>query len=716
MLRRLLWQIAFVVLCAAGAAAQTPATLVADQVALSGDQTITATGNVEVLYEGSRLRAPRIVYDQEADRIVIDGPLTIVQPDGTVLTGEQADLDADLLNGIVLGARIVLDEQMQIAGAEAFRVNGRYNQLGNAVASTCRVCGDGPPLWQIRARRVVHDQEEKQIYFYDARFEVGGLPIAYLPRLRMPDPTLKRATGFLTPSYRVSDLFGFGIKVPYFIAIDDHQDLLLTPYLAPETRTLEFRYRRALRNGFVTVQGAVSDDSIRPGQLRYFIKADTTFNLPRDFALAFSINDASDASYGSEYGFPVSTEFASSASLSRTKRASYFNAEANYYETKSNTPTVSYGTSATTRLSLLYDRRFTPLSLGGEGRFQFELAGLNRPLRTITPAITASCTAESVLDCTARDSVQAHAEIDWQKNWFLAGGVVAGFEAGLAGDYVLTRDDPAFGSNLAQAVPTVATSLRWPVSRQTRSGSQLLEPILQVGYAGLLGDRLPNDDSRLNEFDFGNFLKLSRFSGDDRTEEGLQAALGLTWSHYANSGWTLHLAGGRVFRDRTTAGFSNSSGLSGSATDYLVAAGVEYEGWTLQSRLLLDPGLDVTRAEARAGFSMNRLSVSGTYFYSLADLAESRATDVSEIAFSGGISLSQRWSTAFSTRFDLVADRRDDTVIDLTYQNECIRVGLSWTQRYISSTSATQETAYGITIGLNGVGNDARRFRRTCSG
>ncbi len=716
---RLLWQalcLALVsLLTALPVAAQTPATLVADQVQLSGDQSITATGNVEILHEGSRLRAPRIVYNQVEDRILIDGPMTLVQPDGTVLTAEQGDLDADLMNGILLGARTVLDDQMQIAGAEAFRVAGRYNQIRKGLASTCRVCGNGPPLWQIRAERVVHDQEEKQLYFHHARFEVGGVPIAYLPRLRLPDPTLRRATGFLVPSYRISDLFGFGAQIPYFIVINDHQDLLLTPYIAPETRTLEFRYRRALRDGFITVQGAASSDTVRPGELRYFLRADASFSLPRDFTLAFSISDVSDGTYASEYGYPIGTTLTSSVSLSRTKRFSYFAASASAYEVRNVAPTSAALTNPSARVGLLYDRRFKPSYLGGDARFIFNLSGLNRPATTITPAIQASCGTSVTVDCTARDTLQAHTELDWERTRHLGSGVVGTLNLGVAGDYVLTQNDPAFGAALGRVAPSAQTTFRWPFARGTHAGRQILEPVLQVAYSNVIGDTLPNDDSRLSELDFGNLLQLSRFSGDDRLEDGLRTALGMSWAHYANSGWTLHLAAGQVFREVANPSFTNSSGLSGLASDYLVAAQLDYGPVTLLSRALIDPSLAFTKAETRLGFAINRLSVSGTHFWSLADAAEGRTTRVNEIGLSGGVTLSQRWSTNFATRFDLVSARRDDTKIDLIYQNECIRVGLSWTQRYISSTSATQETAYGITIGLNGVGNDARRFRRSCS-
>ena len=103
-------------------------------------------------------------------------------------------------------------------------------------------------------KRVIHDQQERQLYFHDAQFRVLDTPILYLPRLRLPDPTLKRATGFLIPSITARPTLGFGVKVPYFIRLGDHADLTLTPFIATKTATLEYRYRQAFRTGNIECQ------------------------------------------------------------------------------------------------------------------------------------------------------------------------------------------------------------------------------------------------------------------------------------------------------------------------------------------------------------------------------------------------------------------------------------------------------------------------------
>ena len=106
-----------------GARAQAVASLVADNVTVEG-RTLSATGNVEVFHDGTRLSAAAITYDRSSERLTIDGPIYIVSPRGDITTATRAELDPQLENGILRGARLVLDRQLQLAA------NRLYERLG----------------------------------------------------------------------------------------------------------------------------------------------------------------------------------------------------------------------------------------------------------------------------------------------------------------------------------------------------------------------------------------------------------------------------------------------------------------------------------------------------------------------------------------------------------------------------------------------------------
>ena len=61
-------------LAASPAFAQDLASLIADRINVDPSGKVTATGNVEVFYAGTRLTAQSITYSQDGDRLTIEGP------------------------------------------------------------------------------------------------------------------------------------------------------------------------------------------------------------------------------------------------------------------------------------------------------------------------------------------------------------------------------------------------------------------------------------------------------------------------------------------------------------------------------------------------------------------------------------------------------------------------------------------------------------------
>ena len=108
-------------------------------------------------------------------------------------------------------------------------------------------CENEKPFWQIKAEKVTHNEKSKTIYFYNAYIDILGLPIFYTPYLSIPDPSVKRAAGFLVPQFLSNSRLDFGVKLPFFIPLDYDKDLTLSTFITPRTNTLEIRYRQAFQ-------------------------------------------------------------------------------------------------------------------------------------------------------------------------------------------------------------------------------------------------------------------------------------------------------------------------------------------------------------------------------------------------------------------------------------------------------------------------------------
>lgn len=678
-------------------AAQDRATLVADRLQIEGDSQLVAEGGVEVFFQGRRLTASRIVYDQIAGRLTIDGPIRLTDESGdTVILASQADLSADMTEGLLTSARVVLDSQLQMAAAEARRIGGRYLQLENAVASSCRVCAESDtPLWEIRARRVTHDQTERQIYFDRAQLRLAGVPVFYIPRLRMPDPTLKRTNGFLLPKFSGSTTFGTGVELPYFLTLGASRDLTVTPFVTSDNaRSLTLRYRQAFAKGDLTVISGLAGDRTKEG-VRGYLFADGSFALSNGYQLTFHGELASDRAYLADYDISDADRLTSYAVISRVGRDELV--YGNLRGIKSLRTAENASSIPSIVGDALWQRRFS--GFGGLGNLRFASHGHLR--RSISEL---DSDGDTVPD--GRDMARAAVGADWRRDWVLPGGVVGAVLGEARLDLYDIAQDPVFAGSSARFWGAVGAELRWPLVKTGKNGARhVIEPMLQVISAQASDANIPNEDSILVEFDDASLMSLNRYPGSDAVETGLHANLGLAWTRYDPDGWSLGATLGKVLRADADDGFSAASGLGGDTSLWLASAHFESgTGLYAAGRIIADQSFGVARGEVDAQYHGQRVTVGSAYIWSIADADEFRSDDVSELVLSGGYKLTDNWSTEASGRYDLIADSASRAALGVKFKNECVLLDLSLSRRFSTSTSVLADTRFGVTLELNGFG------------
>ena len=678
----------------------TAATILAEDLSLSPDRTLTASGGVVVWYQGTRLVAQQVVYDGQSGGVTLRGPIHISQPalagsaDEAVLIAETAQLEPNMQDGILRGARLLLARELQLAAAEAHRSqDGRLTTLDRVVASSCRVCASDPtPLWEIRARRITHDALTRQLHFDNPQFRAFGIPLAALPAMTAPDPTVERMTGLLRPQFRTTSRLGFGIKLPYFVTLGDHADVTLTPYLSTSrTRTLDLRYRHAFRNGVMEWDGALSRDDIRQGETRGYLFGAGQFMLPRGYRLTGQIQSVSDRSYLLDYGITDADRLWSGLMIDRVRRDRFFFARAGKYESLRDEADEANDPNRV--VDVMWHRRWRPALIGGEAGFEWSLHGHRR---------------RSSQDITGRDGVRGSVSLDWRRSQILPHGFVGAVQTSIDADVYRIRQDSRFDDWFMRIDPVLATELRWPLIRSDGGATHILEPVVQLVWSRRSdwGDDIPNEDSHLIEFDEGNLFSLNRFPGWDARETGLRANLGLSWTRLDRDGSTLSLTAGRVIRSRTDPAFANSSALDGRRSDWLLAAQYSHpDGLAIANRALFDDSLSISRNDLRLGWARPDLQLSAGYLWMTSDALEGREDRVSELTTTGGWQIADGWWGIAETRYDFVADRAQKALLGLEYRNECVSLEMAVERRFTSSDELRPETSFELGIRLAGFGS-----------
>jgi LPS-assembly protein len=693
------------------ALAQDQVRLLADAMQITDSQTLVAQGHVQAFYKNQILSAQTIVYDQTSDRLLIEGPIVLSDDSANKVLASQADLAADFSEGIMTSARFVLAEQLQLAAANLQRVDGRYSVLNKVVASSCKVCkASSTPLWEIRAKRVLHDEVGQQLYFDNAQLRVAGVPVFYLPRLRMPDPSLDRTTGFLIPTLRSSTLYGTGLRLPYFITIGKSRDLTLTPFFSTKgTKTLEFRYRQVFAHGNLNITGSGSRDSLLAGKNRGYMQASGNVQLPQGFSLQLRGEVVSDPAYLLDYGYAEIDRLDSRVEITRTKRNEYISAR--FISLNSIRESDYNATLPSLVTDMTFARRFSLTPTGGMGKFQIQT---HSHIRTST--VTTDTYADGIADGRDLSRVSLHA--DWRRNFYLQNGLQMAVLGETAADFYKISQDAVYGGTKTRLHGAVGAELRWPwVKAQTGGASQLLEPVAQLVLASNSRSSIPNEDSILVEFDEGNLFALSRFPGSDAVEDGARANLGVNYLRSDPNGWTLGVTAGRVVRANDPKLFSAGSGLNGLRSNWMVATQLDVARIKMTNRMLFDDRFGITKAELAAGFQASKLGMTAKYVHTIADAAESRNTPIREITLASSYVFANNWTGSLGSRYDFESKRMANANGSLIFRNECLLVDLSLSRRFTSSTSVSPTTDFGLSVELLGFGGSsavgpARQCRR----
>lgn len=685
------------------AVAENITNLIADEIKINQAGELVASGAVTVWYEDRKVTASSITYASQNDKLIIRGPIRIIDNQSTMILGDQAELSEDLKVGIIKSAKIILGYQVQIAAAKVLQKDARYSEAFNIAATSCHVCLNKTPLWQIRARKIVQDKFEKQIYFEHAQLRVLDIPVFYLPFMRLPDPSLKRATGFLAPKLKTSSVLNTGIKIPYFIRLNKHKDFTITPFYSPKTKTIEYRYRQAYTSGFMLIEGALTRDALIPNKNRGYILSDTSLILQNGYNLGIQLQAVSDPSYLFEYDFAQLDRLNTKLELSRSMR--YQNSEvklSNYHSLREN---ENNATQPTLVAEGAIESRLNPDMIKGEIGLEANFLKSYRysDLNNDGPD------SDTLVD--GYDTTRLSLLSNWDHGWEIANGIILHFENefGLSQYYVQQHAD--IGPKATRMFGVGAVGLRWPWYRiNSNGGIGIVEPQIQLVRSVSSNSAVPNDDSTQVEFDEGNLFRLNRAPGLDLIENGSRLNVGLAGSQFMDSGSNLSWKIGRVLRSEALSTFPSGSGLSNSISDWLLATNFQQKnGIELINRALIASDGVVTKSETSLKVNRNQHQIRATHVELTKDSNILQNQSLSSVTLEWNYNLNSNWRSDSKFQFDSNIGRLSKLELGLRYENECVNVDLSSSRSFSTSSTLIDKTDFTLSVELTGFSSSDRK-------
>jgi LPS-assembly protein len=666
---------------------------------------VVARGHVEISQGQRTLLADTVTYNQRTDTVTAAGHVSLLEPTGEILFAEFIELTNRFQDGFLQDIRALLSDRSRLAANTGRRTGGNRLELRRGVYSPCDLCREDPtrpPIWQLRAEQIVRDETQHTVEYRDATLEVGGIPILYTPYLSHPDPTVKRQSGFMAPSFGNSTNLGIHATIPYFWAIGPDRDATLAPIFTTAAGAVAAgQYRQRFSNGEVKGNGSINYDPTghaAPGTLvRGHAFGTGTWDLDENWRTGFQLQRATDQTYLRRFHFGGTENFLTSRAYGeRFDQRSFLGINSYAFQT------LRQGTNDSTQPIVMpvvnYNWLGEPDSYGGRFNLDANVLDLNRLKGTGSHRLSVG----TGWTLPFKDQIGGV---------YTLSTTVRG-DSYYATDLQVTPNDHARDTFSGRVFPQMALQWRYPLVRRGTNFSQTIEPVVMAvaGPKGQNPSTIPNEDSLAFDFSDTDLFVPNRFSGLDRVDGGERIDYGLRAAIYGDQGGSSRMLVGQSYRLQNNGGFLAGSGLESKVSDVVGRITLSPNSYfDLIYRYRLDKdNLRPRRHEAGFSGGPDKLRLSLTYIKLPPDLVGGDPTPREQISVGVAAGLSRYWSVSLATTRNLTSQLGVNTLssgLVATYRDECLAFITSLTQSGTSDRDIKPGASLLFTLVLKNLGD-----------
>jgi len=689
----------------------TPILITADEVNYDRERSLViAKGNVEISQGTRVLRADSVVYDQKAKTVTAVGKVSLNEPGGHTVFADRIKLKDDLRDGVIQNLRMLFEDNSRAAANSAVRSGGNRTTMNKVVFSPCRLCAKNPqraPLWQLKARRVIHNQDTRDIEYFDGWLEIYGVPVAYAPYFRHPDPTVKRRTGLLAPTYGSDQHLGLYTRVPYFIVLGPDKDLTLTPVIFTKVRPALFaEWRHRVPGGAYDIRGSITNvqrldasaEETGGTQTRGHIFTKGLFDIDKVWRFGWNGGWTTDDTFLRRYDVNHDNSIITTIFTEGFSGRSY--ASARLYHFQGLRQEDDYAKTPIVFPLADYNIIGKPLGPGGAyGRW------------SIDANLMALTRVEGI------DSRRLSLKGGWELPHVTASGHIFRIGALVQSDlyWVNAVPDPnapapgrKFTGLSGRIFPQGYADWRYPLVRELGNVRHVLEPRVSFIVAPNYGNpfNIPNEDSLDVELDDTNVFGLSRFNGLDRVDRGARVVYGVTSAFYGNRGGKTQIFLGNSYRFTNRHSFPSGSGLDERFSDLVGRIDIQPSQLfqVLYRFRLGTQSFERKRHEISATAGPPWLRAGVSYFFFRGNENNAEFGDREEIFGGLRARLTKNWAVNANSRYDLDADSALSWSVGATFQNECCLVDFSFTRSFTTDRDIKASNRFFLRIVLKHLG------------
>ena len=540
--------------------------------------------------------------------------------------------------------------------------NDRETKIYKTVFSTCNVENKNCRGWELESDIFTHNKIDKLFEYEKSWLKVFNKRLFYLPYFNHPDPTVKRKSGFLTPSYISSNNLGSSITVPYFYAPNISNDFTIKPRIFLDNELiLQSEYREAFKNSDLIADFSINRDDNTNTHL--FANLNGKYNDKIDYEA--QVQNVTNDNYLKIYGIKDYTPLITNDST----LSSFLKINNEIDENTDLKTTLTLYEDLSKKDNDRYQYIFPNFSFNKSieldenynGNFQFSSSGYQKLFDT--------------------NKYEALINNDFNFNSFdyiSSKGILTDYSLLLKNYNTYNENsDSKNNDNDHEIFATILIQSELPLKKELSNTNNYLKPIIQARFSPTNGKDISSQSTRLQ---YGNIFSQNRIGTSDMVEKGASLTFGVEFEkqNFENEK-LLGLRIGNVIKDKKNDDLPSKSKLDQTRTDIVGDIFYKFENLVeLNYTFSYDRDLNFSNYDAIAAkFGENNLVSTFNYITENHELGDSEI-----IKNDTKLKFNNEHSILFNTTKDLKDDFTQYYKLMYEYETDCLSASFQYQKKF----------------------------------
>ena len=654
----------------------------ADQnITIYADEILTDNIKEEIFANGDAIATDNKNTKIKAEELYYNKKNSYFQASGNVIVNDQHDNsffidhvtsegEFENIKGKNVSAR--LNDNSRIVGSSVIK-KGDLTVLSDAEFTPClksEYLIKNCPGWKLKSDKIYQDHKTKTIYYNHARIHLFNIPVLYLPYFSHPDPSVKKRSGLLMPTFETDAQLGDVFSIPLFYNISSNQDVTFTPNFQSKSNNFySTNYRLLNELGNFNIDASIDDNADGNGT-RNHLFLDASINNSYGELNAY-LKTTNNDTYMRKNKINKLTVLDSGFEFKRNRENDFFSVESIGYKHLTITETEQW--------EYIYPN------------IVYNIENIETDLLDGNISLNNSFLYKK--DLQENYTTLASTQLNWRDdNVDRKSGLVFNNETNLK---IVTISEDNKNTNDNENIriyPQVSSKITYPLIKSSANLTQTLSPIIMPILAPY------NNYTNPQTITESNIFSLNRASGATEWESGPRINYGLEWFIDNNNGSDIKLVLGQNFRIN-----KNKNDNTEELSDYFISSNVSInKNNSINNSFVIDrKDIDVKTINMNTYFEFEELKFALDYDYT----SGKYASPMEQVSVGGKYQFIDSFFLKFTGSKNIDTNKNIGYQYGLVYENDCLGIDFNYYRDLTKDRDISESDGFSFTIVLKPFGS-----------